>query len=427
MSRNRKASKQSTETTTESSAPSANPAILSAITRAEFTASKKDLTAAVRRLASIAPKKPSIAVLSYMMIKAGPEGVTLAATDLDIYAVHNAPAWTVHGTGSVLVNAKALNELLRKLPDGPVTVRARELGVEVCQGTASVILQSFNARDFPKFPTVENFATVNAKPLRDVIDGVSFAVCKDQTRFHLNGVLLSHDGARFRGVATDGHRLALAQLTERDPKPTASALDLNLPSKGVIVPAQACDAIRKLLRDGECEIRFHAPYLVVRQSGVTFSCKTIDATFPPYEQVIPKANARLVTVDRAALLGALGRAALNCSGARGVELVGKDQTLTLKTANPDKGEASETLPCETRPDGVNFTIGLQAKYLIEACESISGERVTIAISGDEKMNRDSPPKPSYQLDPVLVRDAEHAATQAIMESSYLCVIMPMRI
>src|SRR5690606_3243522 len=104
---------------------------------------------------------------------------------------------------------------------------------------------------------------------------------------------------------------------------------------GMIIPAHAASLVRKMLdKGGDCSIGMvRAPtgvdLFVVRYMGLALAVKPIDAQFPPYMQVIPTAYKRLVTVDRAALAGALDRAALVCSSTRGVRLQASDGELTL--------------------------------------------------------------------------------------------------
>ncbi len=446
-------SKKATETTVESSSASAPKvaATASPSTPApsssspmKFTMRRKDLAAHVRRLASIADKKATLKVLSFIAMRASARGVLLAATDLDVYGIvedscasdRGSAACTVESYGGFALPAKDFGDVLRKLPDGMVTVEVTApCSAQISCNGVTVTLLGTPDRDFPKLPIggadSSEVATVNAATLREMFGAVEHAVCQDQTRFHLAGILFWYRGTDARMVATDGHRLAkIERNLGRDGAFCTQ-------DAGLILREKACDAMRKLLDKGEtCEIGMdHGMFLCRRTDGgvtVSIFSKPVDAAFPPYEQVIPKDNRRLVTVDRAMLSGALDRAKDLCSSDRGVrlEIVGTD--LAVVTEHPDKGTARETIGADfvgKLCDG--FAIGVSPKYLLDALRGIEHERITIAFShhddplkGYEKKNGEYTKR--CELDPMLVRSVDDAGHYAPLAAPYLSVVMPMR-
>lgn len=410
---------QATETSTESSAPTR-----SLRTGLQFTANRKELAALVRRLSSVADKKSRLAILGYVAMRSGLSGVTLATTDLDVWCVIDAPHWTVEGAGGYCVPAKDLGNVLRTLPDGDVTFAAVDGGVRVSAGSVEVTLQGIPDRDFPKIPTLPaQHATVDGEALGEMIESVNYAICKDQTRFHLAGILFEYDGVTARMVATDGHRLAKSQR-ELPQLGTFS-------TKGVILREKACKEMGKLLaKSGTVEIGINGPLFSCSRNAAlvttTITSKMVDAQFPPYEQVIPTTNARRVTVDRERLLGAVERSKALCSDARGLSLslggsIGTP-SLELIATHPDKGKFHEAIEASYNDDRmcIGFDIGANPRYLAETLAALTCERVTIEMS-----NNDAPCKYAHnlkesQLCPILVR-AESDTSRVNVH-----VIMPMR-
>jgi DNA polymerase-3 subunit beta len=150
--------------------------------------------------------------------------------------------------------------------------------------------------------------------------------------------------------------------------------------------------------------------MFVRVGNYELAVKTIDAQFPAYNQVIPKDHRKLATVDRKLLIAALKRTKPLALSTRGVALSLHGDKLTITADHPDLGKAVETLDAETCSDA---KYGVNPSYLLDAVEEIDDERVTIAFGAE--------------LDPILVRGTGQATSKAIMESSYLAVVMPMRI
>lgn len=394
---------------------------------------RKELVSALKRISGIAPKRSTMPILGNVAIRASKTGVVLAVTDLDVTGiVEIGPTW-VHSPGSVTVNMKALLDTLGKLAGDDVTITAKLSGVEITCGTATVTLQGLPARDFPKLPAVLGedpvvpWTKLSAPDVRETLAAVEFAICQDETRFHLNGVFVEYDGAKLTCVATDGHRLAKAQRE--------ISREGDFATSGVIVPARAVKQLHRLLGKGECHVALGklgahgVEVLAVKYGNTTICTKLIDAQFPPYEQVIPKNNARLMTVEKAALKGALERAKLTCTETRGVRLEMHGETLTLASDNPDTGETRETLlaECVALPAGKSFQLGANPKYLLDAIGEIDDAQVTLSFSDDERKLNGGDPHRHYQCDPFLVRSMTDAVSASVAQASFLCVVMPMRL
>lgn len=429
----RKLMKKATETSTDTSAPSRNVAAnvppMAAVQPLSFSCSRKELLSAVKHLSCIADRKSCMPMLRNIALRGDLTGVVLAATDLNVYSIVSAPAWGVHARGSATVPAKQFADVLGKLPDGEITVRATMRGVEIVSGAATVTLDGLPARDFPKLPavlpddSVVPFTAIDAAVLKTALGAVDFAICRDETRFHLNGVRLEYGAdLMLRTIATDGHRLVKYQaLCDRKG---------DFHTDGLIIPAKGVKEIKKLLGKGECEIALISGMLAVRYKGTTLVVKPIDAQFPPYEQVIPKDYQRLVTVDRKAFLGALGRAALVCTSTRGVrlEITGETSSLTLASTNPDSGEVREALSAESKPSGDAFKIGVNPRYLIDALEALASERVTLSFDhGTKQESKRGEYRPDPSLSPIVIRTTEDAVFHKVADATLVCVVMPMRV
>lgn len=374
--------------------------------RLAFTAQKASLKKLFTAMGRVADRKSSMPILATVLMRADKDGVTLAATDLNLTLTYRAP-FIVNGIGGMLCKAKALTDLLGKMPDGDVTIAATERGVQLLSGSTCLTLEGATDREFPKVPDADTgiaYTTIDAGMFAALLKSAEFSVCRDETRFHLNGVYLEANGLTLRAVSTDGHRLTRA---------TAPIKDLHWVghATGIIVPHKAVKEIAKLLTKGECQVATKGVFLFVKQGAWTLAAKCIDAQFPPYEQVIPKDHRRLVTVARQPLIDALERAWAMCCETRGVKLSANDGQLRIQSDNPDMGETSEWLPAEHV--GGTVAMGFNPGYLIEILSRFDGERVTLAV-GDE-------------LDPAIVRDTDDVVTNSLDESPYLGVVMPMRI
>lgn len=398
--------------------PSTSPALVPS-TGLAVAAPAADLKRITGLMARIADRRSSIAMLANVAIRVDTNGTMFAATDLNIHLTYIAPWYGARG--GLCVNAKSLADLAKSLkgspgPGGRESVEMRQgtaLALTVASDGLDTTLIAAHERDFPKIPTTAKpYTAINGDKLAELIDSVTFAMCQDETRFHLNGVYLETDGKQVRVVATDGHRLTLAQGQCIEDEPGMPR------SKGVIVHGKGARELVKLLQtaEGKTSVCVDGERLFVRRGGWEIAIKLIDATYPPYEQVIPKDHKRVCTVERKPLIAALKRAKTLCTQTRGVKLTLESGKLRLTSDDPDKGESHESLKAssEYADNGGGFVIGVSAPYLLQAVEQIDDKYVTIEVANE--------------LDPVLVRGTEDAcSTGGVMASRYLNVTMPMRI
>jgi DNA polymerase-3 subunit beta len=393
---------------------------------------KRELAQAVRKFASVVDRKSTMPMLANVSIRASADGsgITITGTDLHVTLRMTVPC-KVARPGAINVNAKRLGEMVKSLPDGDVTIyQTTRTNAYLESGAAKLALDGLHDRDFPSYPSLSSkekahdFSEYDGRPwptmagsvLSTLIERVEHAICRDETRFHLNGILFESTGTLARMVATDGHRLAKAEAPIEASKTGGTPI-----TTGAIIPRKGCVELGKLVSATyPCEVLITKTHAWFRQGALVLTVKLTDAQFPPYEQVIPKENRRLVTVDRDALFAALTRAKVNCCETRGVSLSLATGKLTVQADNPDDGGATVTECLAVDYQGDECCTGVSPKYLLDALDQIDGS-VVIALSSAKGSAKDG------LLDPMLVRSLDDAAMRPISGASFLSVVMPMRI
>jgi DNA polymerase III subunit beta len=206
---------------------------------------------------SVVERRNTIPILSNVKIAATADTVQLTATDLDIEIIETLPA-AVSRDGAATVPAHMLYDIVRKLPDGAqleLDQGADRGRVAVLAGKSRFALQALPPEDFPMLAGGDfgHQFSAGVKDIKFLLDKTRFAISTEETRYYLNGIYL-HDvasGPFLRAVATDGHRLAQAQL----PRPAGAE---GIP--GIIVPRKTVLELGKLLdsADGEVTVAISA-------------------------------------------------------------------------------------------------------------------------------------------------------------------------
>jgi DNA polymerase-3 subunit beta len=168
----------------------------------------------------VVERRNTIPILSNVLLSADGSSLELKATDLDLEVTEAAPA-TVEQKGATTVPAYLLYDIVRKLPDGSeVMLKTDEDGnaMSVISGRSSFRLQCLPQSDFPELSagTFPHIFRLDSPALKGLIERTQFAISTEETRYYLNGIYLhaiETDGKlKLRAVATDGHRLARAEV-----------------------------------------------------------------------------------------------------------------------------------------------------------------------------------------------------------------------
>jgi len=212
----------------------------------KLTIERAALLRALGHVQSAVERRNTIPILSNVLLSAERDKLTFSATDLDLEIIDEALA-QVDQPGQITAPAHTLYEIVRKLPEGAdvsLAFTGDDPRLTVAAGRSRFNLPVLPAGDFPVMSS-EGFAgamDVDVNDLIRLIDKTRFAISAEETRYYLNGLYVHTvivDGSpRLRAVATDGSRLALADM----PAPEGAA-----GAPGVIVPRKTIGEVRRLL------------------------------------------------------------------------------------------------------------------------------------------------------------------------------------
>jgi DNA polymerase-3 subunit beta len=353
----------------------------------------------------VVERRNTIPILANVLIRAEKSALSLKATDLDLEVTETLAA-EVASQGSTTVPAHMIYDIVRKLPEGAQIV-LETLGdrasLAIRAGRSRFTLQTLPESDFPDLSAgdmTHRFALA-AADLKKLIDKTQFAISTEETRYYLNGIYLhavgSNKASRLRAVATDGHRLAQAELA-------APAGAAGMP--GIIVPRKTVGEVQRLIEDGETEVTVELSQTKIRFTlgPVILTSKLIDGTFPDYARVIPLGNDKELVVDKGDFEAAVDRVStVSSERGRAVKLSLTSGKLVLSVTNPDSGSATEEVEVEYGGDPLD--IGFNSRYLLDIAAQIEGDTAVLKLADPGS--------------PTLIQEKDAAGS--------LYVLMPMRV
>lgn len=228
---------------------------------------------------SIADKSPRIAALSWAILDANADTITV--TDLDIFGtIHNCG---INGAGKMAVDAHALQKIAASTKKN-LTLTMNEKDITALSDGNKYTLESCgDVGDFPELMDEgEEVATAANVPL--VLFNTVVCASTEETRYYLKGICLESDNGLLKAIAIDGHRMAY-----RDTRCVITGK-----FNKIIMPKKAVEAIQtiyalpvKLTASGtKCRIE---------AGDVTIVTKLVDGNFPDYQRVIPPIENAVIT------------------------------------------------------------------------------------------------------------------------------------
>jgi len=382
----------------------------------KLVVNKTELFQCLQRIIGVIPIKTTIPVLTNILFELDGQRLRLTGTDLEVSIV---TFLNVRGEadGSVAIPAKRLFDIIRELPELPVTFEIEKNNrILLTTEKGNYKLAGESSEEYPHIASESFVAQISYSTPRflRMIDKTVFAVSSDELRTTLMGVLLEVRPNELRLVATDGHRLA--KISDRSYAPSvgeskSDALWIKQES-GVLQAIMPTKALQMLMRNADqselLEVAISESHLTFRLGATTIYSKLINGQFPNYERVIPSDNEVTMTIDRDLLSASVRRAAIFANQITHQirwNLTPNQVTISAEDVEVG-GEARETLT--TQYAGKAMDIGYNAQYVQELLRHVDSEEVLLRLKD---------PGSAAIVEPMQQKEGEH----------HMMLLMPIRL
>ena len=343
----------------------------------KFTTDRETLLKPLLIVRGVLEQRQTLPVLSNILISARDGALAFTATDSEVELEARVAVDDWSG-GEITVPARKFIDICQALPG-----RAKvEFGLDegnrahIRSGRSRFTLTTIQSSDFPTTDEIvdESEFVIAQNELKRLIDLTQFAMARQDVRYYLNGLLLEVTPQQVKAVATDGHRLAVAQFD------TVTGME---ESKSIIVPRKGVLELARLLTAEDVELRVRVGTNAVQMvvDDVRFSSKLIDGRFPDYGRVIPDAERcdKRLSMDRESLRQCLVRTSvLSSDKHRTVRLTLGAGTLKVAANNPEQETAEDELEIEYA--GEDLDIGFNVSYVIDALATLPSETADIFLT-----------------------------------------------
>ena len=366
---------------------------------------KKDLQTAVNNVSRAAPSKSPIPALEGILFEAEKTGLKLTAYDtrIGIYTTLDADILEM---GSIVIPARFLVDLVRRLPDGLVFIEADEsFSVSIRCGRTELNVMGLDPENFPALNVIDVLQSISVPEatLKSMINQTIFSVSTSESRPLYMGVLFEVGERELTLVAVDGYRLA-KRSEEMEAAVRMQSCSFVIPGTSLGEAERLCSADSKedvVIALGEK----HASFSIGNTVLIT---RRLEGEFMNYRKSIPTSFRYEVIVEREELMRVIDRVSIVIKDKQSspVKMIAEDGNLQL-FCTTSFGHAEDSCICEGSGDGLK--IGFNDRYFMDALKAADEEKLRIS------MNTPSAPivieaaeggKYLYMVLPVRLRDGD---------------------
>ena len=338
-----------------------------------FTCEKSMLVQGLNIAGRTVAQKSSLSVIEGVLCKAG-MGISLTGYNMETAITYDIPA-EVADPGECILPAKLFGDIIRRLPEGPVTVVVSDdYKVSIRAGYASFTISAESAEDYPELPDVNSGRPVKIpqNKLKELISGTLFAVSENQGRPIHTGVKFEVTEDSITAIAVDGFRLARRSWHPEE----GTGRQMNF-----VVPAPGLKEVEKIVSDVEDNASFTlgTKHILFQIGNATLVCRLLEGDFLDWRKVVPTGCPIKLVADVGDLSSSVERVGLIVSEKykSPVRCTFSHNELLMRTQTTI-GAAEDK--CSLAGDGKELEIGFNVRYLADALKVIPSEEVTLELT-----------------------------------------------
>ena len=364
-----------------------------------FTCEKSMLVTGLNITSRTVAQKSNLSVIEGIFCRAA-DGLMLTGYNMETAISYSIEA-EVSDPGKCILPAKLFGDIVRRLPEGPVTVVVDDnFKVSIRAGYASFTISAESAEDYPELPDVSSgrSITIPQTALKELIGGTIFAVSENQGRPIHTGVKFEVENSSISAVAVDGFRLARRTFH------TDAAAGRTM---AFVVPAQGLKEVEKIVTDSEDDVAFvlGQKHILFQIGNATLVCRLLEGDFLDWRRVVPTNCPIKLVANVSELASSIDRVGLIVSEKykSPVRCVFGNQVVNLRTSTTI-GAAEDQ--CSLAGDGKELEIGFNVRYLADALRAVPSEEVVLELTNG--------------LSPIVLTPAEE-------KYDYSYMVLPVRI
>lgn len=337
----------------------------------KFTCNKSEMNEAINIVLKAVPGKTTMPILECVVIEAQGDELKLTTNDMSLGIETRLPA-NIEDEGTILVNAKMISEIIRKLPDQEVYFESDDKeNILLFCGKAKFNLSGKNHEEFPMLPQIEKEKkiVVSQFTLKEMIRQTIFSISNNENNKILTGELFEINGDEFKIASLDLHRVSIRKMQLKESYEGLKA----------VIPGKTLNEVSKILTGGiedEVEIYFTKNHVLFELDKTIIISRLIEGNFYNINQMLTNDYETKITVNKRELLDCIDRATLLLREAENKPVIMNVKNNEIKMEmNTKIGSMDENINIEK--EGKDLRIAFDPKFLIDVLRVIDEEEVNL--------------------------------------------------
>lgn len=339
----------------------------------KFTCSKNDFNNGINIALKAVPSKTTMPILECVVIEAKGDSIKLTTNDMQLGIETKVPA-DIQQDGMILVNAKMISDIVRRLPDDDVNFEVDENNsILLFCGKSKFNIPGINHEEFPMLPKIEADKNIRISQftLKEMIRQTIFSISDNESNKILTGELFEINGDEFKIASLDLVRVSIRKIQLKE----------SYDHIKVVIPGKTLNEISKILNgdmEDEVSISFSKNHVVFEFDETMVVSRLIEGNFYNIDQMLKNNYETKVKINKNELYGCIDRATLLLREAekKPVILNIKDNEIQMEM-NTKIGSMDEEVSAVK--EGKDLTIAFNPKYIIDVLKVIDEEEVSLYL------------------------------------------------
>lgn len=339
----------------------------------KFTCNKSDINEAINIVLKAVPGKTTMPILECVVMEASDNELKLTTNDMSL-GIETRFSANVEEEGIILVNAKMISEIIRKLPDEDIYFEAdNNENILLFCGKAKFNLSGKNHEEFPMLPKIEKEKkiVISQFTLKEMIRQTIFSISNNENNKILTGELFEINGDEFKIASLDLHRVSIRKIQLKESYDDIKA----------VIPGKTLSEVSKILTGGmddEVEIFFTKNHVLFELGKTIIISRLIEGNFYNINQMLTNDYETKVTVNKRELLDCIDRATLLLREAENKPVIMNVKSDEIKMEmNTKIGSMDENIGIQK--EGKDLRIAFDPKFLIDVLRVIDEEEVNLYL------------------------------------------------
>ncbi len=365
----------------------------------KFTCNTRELSEACSNVMRAVSTKMTIPTIEGILIECGSDTLSLTGYDFE-FGINTILQANVTEPGAIVINAKIISDIIRKLPDGKVTFETSATSVSIISGAAQYNIMGIDAEDYPELPSVSGGYPLflNEAVLQKMVNQTLFAVADNESAKPVHtGLKFELSLNQLKLIGVDGYRLAVRMETVQ-----YDGEDISF-----IVPKKTIRELIKLMgTDGDKNVSISVGkrHIVFDVENYSVISRLLDGDFLDYNAAIPKTATTTVLINTDDAINCIERTlpVIENDKKNPIRCLFDNDEMRVSTVS-SLGRVVDYTHANVSGDRVE--IGFNSKFILDALHAADTDQVKIELNSA----------------------VSPAKVMPINDDSFLFLVLPMRL